>query len=365
MRSFINLFIITILFHWSVSAQITIDQNDMPDPGDTVRLSTALLLPGNDPAATGANYNWDYSGLIPVSQALDTFISVSTTPLAYQLYFNSPLDPNKATIASPQGSLAFIPGFEVNNVFEFYRETSGSFSFLGFGGELQGIPLPVKFTPPDVLYTFPLTPGKSDSSNSQFSLSLPGLGAVLVKRFRRNLADGYGTLVTPYGTFQTLRIKSVIEEYDSIYLDTLSQGIAINRNYTEYKWLGKGFDAPLLSVTVEGPLTTITYLDSNRNISSGTDNDKPAGVSFRLYPNPASDQLFLEFKLLRPSDIDARILSLDGRVIYEARLGRLNPGITLKNIPLPANRFTPGFYLVEILSDYGLSRQKVLITSAK
>jgi hypothetical protein len=74
-------------------------------------------------------------------------------------------------------------------------------------------------------------------------------------------------LHTPYGSFQTLRLKSEVFEYDSIYLDTLGQGIVLNRNYIEYKWLGTGRGLPLLVATTDEFLgARITYLDSLRII---------------------------------------------------------------------------------------------------
>ncbi|MCD4745980.1 MAG: hypothetical protein K8R58_06750, partial [Bacteroidales bacterium] len=46
-----------------LSSQIVIDDNDMPDVGDTIRLSQAFTAGGIDYTLTGNNYTWDFSGL--------------------------------------------------------------------------------------------------------------------------------------------------------------------------------------------------------------------------------------------------------------------------------------------------------------
>jgi gliding motility-associated-like protein len=64
-----------------------------------------------------------------------------------------------------------------------------------------------------------------------------------------------GTLLTPFGTFNALRIKSTLQISDSIYLDTLGFGITIPRQtIVEYKWLGAGKKIPLLEVDVTNAL---------------------------------------------------------------------------------------------------------------
>ncbi|HRZ78335.1 MAG TPA: hypothetical protein P5248_13255, partial [Bacteroidales bacterium] len=206
-------FLFLILAALHLNAQVTLTQADMPAVNDTFRISTAVDISGQDPSLTGAAYTWDYSGLSALSQTLDTFLPMSTVPALYQLFFNNPLDPNKANLARKMPMLNLIPGFEIGDVYEFYRNNAQSFSFLGYAGELSGIPLAVKYDQPDVWYRFPLNFGAHGSSRSVFSLSLPGLGSFYSDRKRWNTVDGWGQLSTPFGTFQVLRQRSEVEEY--------------------------------------------------------------------------------------------------------------------------------------------------------
>jgi gliding motility-associated-like protein len=91
--------------------------------------------------------------------------------------------------------------------------------------------------------------GNVDSSNSGFAFPLPNIGFYAKKQFRKNTVDGWGTLKTPFGTFQTLRVKSEIDIVDSIHIDTLGFGFNIPRQKIyEFKWLANGKDIPILQI---------------------------------------------------------------------------------------------------------------------
>src|SRR5215469_15710823 len=102
MKLFIPVSILFFAFAHPGISQITITQSDMPQPGDTLRVSTSVDTAGlPPPPLTGAGITWDYSALVPLTQTVDTFISVSSTPIAYQFFFYDViLYPNyKSTVA--------------------------------------------------------------------------------------------------------------------------------------------------------------------------------------------------------------------------------------------------------------------------
>ncbi|HRY32735.1 MAG TPA: hypothetical protein P5531_07180 [Bacteroidales bacterium] len=247
-----------------LGAQILIDRNDMPDTGDTMRRSQTLTMEGMDYVSTGNNHQWDFSSLDWVSQRLDTFVAVNSVPLTYQLVFNNIFDPNRSTIASPQPVPDSLGSITLQDVYMFFRETNTYFGFTGLGATVSGITLPIKYNSPDMLYRFPLTPGTADSSDAAFSLSIPGIGYLSTARHRVNHVDGWGSITTPFGTFPCIRVKSVVTESDSIYLDSLNAGYPLNRVFTEYKWLTDNLGLPVVEITEEGQLITVLYLDSAR-----------------------------------------------------------------------------------------------------
>lgn len=258
---FVFLFVFISL---GLSSQITISRDDMPDAGDTIRISNALISNAFDPSQTGTDFNWDYSSLIPQTQVVEGYVSTQSTPFLYQIIFTQ----NVANLASPISDITFLPDFPVTEAYIFYKETNTSYTRAGYAATIAGVPVPMKFDVAESLYTFPLTVSSpADSSTSEYSLQFPGVGYFSIERKRVNSVDGWGSLTTPYGTFPTLRVKSQVYEYDSIYIDSVQFGAPISRFYTEYKWLANGQGIPVLTITQEGPLVTAQYIDSVRNLT--------------------------------------------------------------------------------------------------
>ncbi len=340
-----------------IFAQITINPDDMPDVGDTIRTSSALTTGGVDYTLTGENFTWDFSTLGIVNQKVDTFVSVSSTPFLYQIIF---LYPFVATIASPQADFDFIPGFEVTDAYLFYKETDNFFGMAGLCVNMAGIPLPLKFDDPDIYYQFPVEYDNIDSSIASFSLNIPELGFYSTERNRKNTVDGWGTLITPYGSFPIIRIKSELEIHDSIYIDSLGFGFPVNRSIVEYKWLGNGFGIPLLQVTVEGLLTTVSYIDSLRNplkiIKSQAFNHE-----LIVYPNPCSIYLNLECKIDSPECISIELYSFEGKRIYcfgdfDVDAGMFKQRLELKYLQIP----TGVYFLKMNISNHSIIKKIII-----
>lgn len=248
----------------ALQAQITITSGDMPNIGDTLRVSTSAILFGQDPSLTGPGYIWDYSNLQPTAQTVERYVNPNTTPFLYQIVFNL----NVANLASPIEAIDFIPDVEITDAYIFYKDNPTNYVRAGYAATIMGIPIPMKFDLPELLYTFPLTVASlKDSSLSNYSLEIPNFAYFSIERKRVNEVDGWGSLTTPFGTFDVLRVRSDFYERDSLYVDSLQTGFPIVRYYTEYQWLGNNQGIPLLSVTVEGLMTTVRYRDIAQNFN--------------------------------------------------------------------------------------------------
>jgi hypothetical protein len=119
------------------------------------------------------------------------------------------------------------------------------------------LPIPIALNNNDVIYRFPMNFGNTHTSSSDYDISVPGLPAVSYEQTRNTTVDGWGTLTTPYGTFQVLRTKSVIESRDII------AGITIPRiRRTEYKWIAKSEKIPILQMNT----TTVIGIETVNEI---------------------------------------------------------------------------------------------------
>ena len=307
---------ITLLCSTPSIGQITIHSSDMPSANDTIRLSTAApTTPGIDLTITGANTLWDYSQLQWTSQTIDTFLTVLSTGLIYQFAFFSSSFAQKG----PDVGIATV---QLTDVYNFYGKTSTLFQQTGIGATLNGLQTPLNFTSKDVIYRFPLNFGNQDTSNSVYGITIPSLGSYNANQTRINDVDGWGTLLTPYGSFNCLRVKSTLTGHDSIYVSAASTGFGFDRALTrEYKWLATGKKVPVLQINTQELLpgnetiTSIVYRDSVRVLIVGVGEVNDLS-QVNIYPNPASDKLNIHIPIAKPVKLHYELISATGHLLF-------------------------------------------------
>jgi len=275
--------------------QITINDADMPVAGDTFNISIKNNLQGFDLSLTGQNYNWDFSQLQESSQTVDTFFNILATqyiPASYNLSFNNPLDDEHRANAVTRDFNTHnpMPQIQISEYYYFYKNSSSGYSLVGQGAKINSVPTPMKYDVPESIFKFPLTYGSVDSTVSKYNLNIPGVGYYGETIKHVNTVDGYGTLKTPYGTFNVMRVKSVINTTDTIYLDTLGFGTHLNKPLeTRYSFLGDNQGVPLLQITKINNNITARYKDFLS--TSSNVNDIINKRNLLLFPNPATDVL--------------------------------------------------------------------------
>jgi len=314
-----------------------------------------------DPALTDSNYTWDYSLLTSTSQTIDTFVSVSFANIGlYWLYFGS----SSFALKSNSQPVSLGGVLSIDYEFDFFKKTSTSYVQTGFGAKMNGFPVPVPFTPKDTVYRLPLNYQDVGSSPSAFAVTVPSLGYYGGNKIRTDTADGWGTLITPYGTFSALRVKSVIDEIDSIHIDTIFHiGFNLPRpQVIEYKWLGVGMGMPLLQINTSGGIVTqILYQDSLRGNGPtfiNSTNEEEAQCS--IFPNPSSGKIVVELNLLKPGLVSFELLNLQGQRIDSGSFGSKPAGKNFAWIELADKSISAGTYLVKINVD-GKFFQKQLV----
>jgi len=265
-----------LIFSFSIfaqlNAQITINQSHMPKNGDSLRftvaaLDTAVLLNFQN---SGANLNWDFSGLVPQRQGVRRFLNSSQTPYASSV---------TNRIGEKLADTLSIGGFNIFDVYDFFSSDSNSFSLDHRGASAPtGLPAPlpttVSFAPAfsdkDEVYQFPLN--YLDRDSSTFSVVFNNLLAYYESSgFRINEVDAWGQLITPYDTFNTIRVVTDIVSFDSISFGT--NNVGINSHRREYKWLTTTTKTPALTIngTVVNGLfvpALVQYRDAFRNVPS-------------------------------------------------------------------------------------------------
>ncbi|MGB0887510.1 MAG: T9SS type A sorting domain-containing protein [Vicingaceae bacterium] len=341
-----------ILFTNVLFAQITISSSDMPQVNDTIRLSETFNIQGLDAELTGANYSWDFSTLTPNTQRIDTFFSVGNTPFVYQLFFNNIfLYPNHKASYALRGQDIGIPQVSITEVFNYIKNSSLAYDNVGFGSNINSIPSSTQNNPVDREYNFPMNYGTINSSFSEYAISVPTFGHYGQTLDRNDTVDGWGTLILPNGTYDVLRIKSVLNKVDTTYLDLLGFGATIPRpEEIEYKWLATGKGVPLLKIiTNAGIVTQIEYQDDPLVITSVIEKNEINDVT--IFPNPTKNHLVIDFKSNVSGKLKVNLRDILGKNVAVIYTNNVISGNNKLLIDLTKYSIKKGIYFIEINID--------------
>lgn len=324
-------------------------------------MSIAATVGSVDHTLTGANYYWDFSSLTPFAQRLYRFEAPAAIPFNFlsSVAFLNP---------SPD-SLPIIGGVPSNFTDYFkngssgYRQNGMTFQYLS----LTTFQIPVVFTSNDYVYNFPLNYGDLDTSDGAYAINFPPLPYIGETIHRENNADGWGTLVTPYGTFNALRVVSKIQRIDTISLDSVT-GFSIPRPLEiEYKWLAHGIPVPVLEIDAQilfnaEVITSVIYRDIyHDNLPQvGINEAQQLISSSSVYPNPANENCYVTFNMAGAAPVEIVLTDISGRVIKSFGKEMSLPGTN--NRLLELNGIAAGSYVINIRSgDYSLSQKLVLM----
>lgn len=320
------------LFLSTASAQITIMASDLAAAGDTFRISTAT---GSiNLTRTGADQVWNFGDLQAESQELLKYSSPIQSP--YVIYFAG-----NSNLCQPE-SWINVPGNFISNPYTFYKSSAGSLILTGRGAQFQGLPIGLVLAKKDTMLKFPLRFGNEFAGSFEGNVSLASIGSLSQSGRRQTVADGWGKITTPLGTFDCLRVKSEVQEIDSIVFNGLEFPLPNNR--TEYRWYAKGGKFPILEVIVpQNPLaggTVIRYKDRYRPELNTSLSDLNGSRKFSIYPNPAQHKLELRGEF--PSNTGFQLMDLSGKVLKEERLNGAQSSVSIG-----LDEFPPGMYLLK------------------
>jgi len=352
--------IILLFLSNAANSQITIGSGDFAAGGDTLRVSLANSAPVNTFLATnGVNALWDYSGLVPNSQDVDSLLSVTSTGITYALFFaNLPFNSNRANIAAKGANLAGGGGaVPITDVYNYFYNSSSNYKQVGFGANISGVTTPIPYGNKDIVYSFPCNFGNIDSSDSDYSISIPSQGAAVGQQHRVNNIDGWGTLITPFGTFNTLRVVSELTGKDSVFISSVGFGLSLPRTKTrEYKWLTTNGKIPVLQINVNvngqnESITSIRYRDIYRDLSVGlVNNDKQ--IEAKIFPNPSNGGVVnMEISNLKNGQCEIGVYTVNGTLLMRLTKNAVQGKIALDEL----NELASGYYTIAVSGELGVA----------
>lgn len=326
---FVLIFSIVII---SLHAQTTptLSNNNMPGSGDTLRYTNIQMNSVGNYTQTGTNYNWDFSTVVSTTSDIREFKSALQTPYAFLfLGFNEYGEKIADTLVAGTGSIS------ITKYYNFYKKQTSPNAFVadGVGMNISGVPVPSYYSDKDELYMFPLTYPKYDSTTFKFSsLSTTIIPITYTKAgYRVTRVDGWGTVKTPYGTDNCIRLITTQYSKDTTKVTLPIPGlppikIGIQNNVRSYQWMTLNSKIPYFEVT--GNLiganftpTQIRYRGYNKVIIPPP-NSVGLNVtdmsSLELYPNPVADKIWLN--VLENKDYELEVFNLEGKLVKSDKL---------------------------------------------
>ncbi|MDB4655824.1 T9SS type A sorting domain-containing protein [Flavobacteriales bacterium] len=305
-------------------------------------------IPAYGPGGSGANQVWDFSGAIDDVTATTDVVSVASTP--YSSNFGSS---DYAMTGAADSYLYFTH----NNV---YMGTDGAAGDLLETGEIIEAP----FTDPLVLHTFPRTYNSRFDDIYSFVAEADG-AAFDVYRIRLthtgqvfDTTDAYGTLITPTGTYDALRVKTVdftTDNIEAVLTPPLIPGFpliwipvtTVMDTTVTYSWHAKEQKLAIAEFAFDSIGNPARFTYSAVPPVSTVGIDDMTSEAIVIYPQPATNQICLS-GLDEKSNHIADVFTISGKQIRQ--------NLQLTDC-LDVSDLAPGVYLLSLKDVKGTFRE--------
>lgn len=335
--------------------QITVTKTDFSDGANSSWISVATD-PMIDFSSTGANYTWDYSGLQMQSQKFREYFETSSASFLVNFVFGPFVNPayqatnfTSSTDIPVDQLSSFLP-VNITDIYLFSKNSNSAINSVGYAISIDGTEVPFKSDTIETRYALPLNYGDTYTSRGYTNLDMNPIynGIWRQHRYRESEVDGWGSITTPYGTFDALRVKHLIQEDDSLYLEVggfpLWLPLPIPDSYI-YEWWTNGMNEPILRITTSSivgneTVTGVEYLDEYAGVGL-----EEKVLSTKIYPNPATDILKVEGQ----GSIVYTIVSSNGEV--------LDQGAFVGSSSIRVDSLSPGSYTLVMKTERGIETQ--------
>jgi hypothetical protein len=317
----------------SAEAQITLTQSDMPQIGN-VYITESDTVPTVSPGQAGPNQTWDLSAIKSLTAETTFCVTPSSTP--YSASF-------------PNSNLAVRFRTALDSTFEYSNSSSGSLVSLGDIVLEPAGTFMAALSPGITTVLLPCT-YLSNWSDSPTDAATTSLGAERLKEVTHlsisNTVDGWGTVITPAGSFSSLRVKQIQTTMsDSIFAYSTGTGtwaFITSKTGTltgeSFLWYAASKGQPLASLDLDslGGHTRIARYLASANSAITEPSHEP---TFSTYTRPAIKENLVTVESQPGSTI--RILTMQGRLLKSLAAAGDR---TIVNISL----FPSGVYFFEV-----------------
>ena len=355
----------------NMSAQITVTDIDIVEEGDVIHMayddnpSSSIII-----GSSGMNQTWDFSSL--QASLVDTELYLSPLGTQYESLY-----PNANLCLNAGGSISYFD--------------KSSFGVYAHGLSDTVFNSPALFLPLPLIYGLLVADGpiiviEQSITGPLLSTALPALTVLALTNNLANRADtaliqitntsefsvdASGTITTPLGSYDVLRLKEVkeISSVLNIYCsDTITQqgmwfdnipfsaipilaGSSNNEQDITYRWIAND-----TSVTY---LVAAAVVDSFNNIEEASFQITPLlnnitelpSSLFNVYPMPVSDKLMINSKNNELTYLE--LVAVNGKVILKKEF--------IQTTSLDISHIVKGIYFLNLKTVEGELTKKIII----
>jgi len=400
----ITIFMCSAVFNNPLFAQISKDHNSVRVGDKLVKQQVESVEPGE----AGKGIIWDFSSLKTVNDEYS--LDYSSAPLLndslYIMGYNQ-FEKRCKDIKAED----LIVGTEHNTMY-YYQVKRDSLLLLGHENPV----VKLQYTSPYVLMTYPLNYGSVISSDYTTEGLYSGTEPIKTAGTVTTVADAYGKMILP--TRDTinpvLRVKTIQTIRDIVnsvqgneYTSNSGTENTINKENTKtsipdkqletYRWYTKGYRYPifetvrnvntgnneiLFATSFYYPPQEHLYIETDpenqrildemwRDAEDNTNNnqnnviDKQEKtidqiITYRTYPNPVENTLYLNYSLTETANITLSLYSIiDGKIYYNSKKQQKQTGDHAESID--CHIMPSGTYILQILIDNQLPITNTII----
>jgi hypothetical protein len=310
----------------AAGAQPTLNAGAMSHlPGEIVLMRQCDHMSPGDP---GAGQVWNFAALTCQPANSTTYVTPTTTDFASSF--------PTATVA--------IEGYPT----QYFEGNTLGYSWLGHAWGGTGDLNVVSCDGGKQIITYPFTMGSTlyDYSACPYDYNNGQWGTTLTKIVDVE-ADGYGNLITPYGTIaNVLRIHWTEHggDNDGSY------------EYDSYWFVKPGIKEPIVAVwskidDYSGPPVTTEFTTLLDQSMVGVQELISSAIGLDVSPNPAQDRINVTCSVPGGQVMVLEILDTEGRTQYQEVRSVKVPGIHVREVGL--HDLAPGMYLLRVTSGDG------------
>ena len=315
-------------------------QNNAPQIGDVFYQSYS-----NDfvnPGPQGPNKTWNFADISVFETGEYDATDPSTTPFA-DYFTDANIAFNYEIARSGTYNYSLITSSEANNL------------GMGFDGSPAMI---IYYSDPAKLIEYPF------DFNDNFTDSYTGnyeMEGMYVKQSGtiEKTADAWGTITTPAATYENvLRLKTIRNEIDSFWMENLFLWRTLT-SFKDYEWYTNDSRSPVFAITISSNIEqtdTISYFSTGM---TNVDNFSQNPGNLNVYPNPASERLYLNYVSPSLGSLTILLFDLSGREIGRWEFEKLSKEI--ENFSLDISGIQSGFYLIKMSNKNETVSRKVII----